>query len=41
MAYNFIGLVNDINNRLNEVALTEANFASAVGYYSLAKDAIN
>ena len=41
MAYNFLGLVNDINNRLNEVALTESNFAASVGYYSLAKDAIN
>ena len=41
MAYNFIGLVNDINNRLNEVALTESNFEAATGYYSLAKDAIN
>ena len=41
MAYNFLGLVNDVNNRLNEVALTSTNFASAVGYYSLAKDAVN
>lgn len=41
MAYDFIGLVNDINRRLNEVELTSSNFASAKGYYSLAKDAVN
>ena len=41
MAYNFLGLVNDINHRLNEVALTSSNFATAVGYYSIAKDAVN
>ena len=40
-AYNFLGLVNDINRRLNEVELTSANFASAVGFYSAAKDAVN
>ena len=41
MAYDFLGLVNDVNARLNEVALTDTNFASAVGYYSLAKDSVN
>ena len=41
MAYNFLGLVNDINHRLNEVSLTSTNFATAVGYYSIAKDAVN
>lgn len=41
MAYNFLGLVNDVNRRLNEVELTQANFGSAVGFYSSAKDAIN
>jgi len=41
MAYDFLGLVNDVNHRLNEVALTESNFATAVGYYSIAKDAVN
>tara|TARA_R110000868_G_scaffold390371_1_gene660035 strand:- start:2831 stop:3568 length:738 start_codon:yes stop_codon:yes gene_type:complete len=40
MAYNFLGLVNDINRRLNEVELTSANFATAVGFYGQAKDAI-
>ena len=41
MAYDFLGLVNDVNHRLNEVALTSANFAAATGYYSIAKDAVN
>jgi len=41
MAYDFLGLVNDVNHRLNEVSLTESNFATAVGYYSIAKDAVN
>ena len=41
MAYDFLGLVNDINHRLNEVALTSTNFAAATGYYSIAKDAVN
>ena len=40
MAYNFLGLVNDINRRLNEVELTSSNFASATGFYGQAKDAI-
>lgn len=41
MAYNFLGLVNDVNRRLNEVELTSSNFASASGFYAHAKDAIN
>lgn len=41
MAYNYIGLVNDINRRLNEVELSTSNFASATGFYSFAKDAVN
>jgi len=41
MAYDFLGLVNDINRRLNEVELTSGNFATTTGYYSLAKDAVN
>lgn len=41
MAYNFLGLVNEINRRLNEVELTSSNFANAVGFYSAAKDAVN
>ena len=41
MAYDFLGLVNDVNNRLNEVQLTATNFSAAVGFYGLAKDAVN
>lgn len=41
MAYDFIGLVNDINRRLNEVELTSSNFATSGGFYSVAKDAVN
>lgn len=41
MAYDFIGLVNDVNRRLNEVELTTTNFATAQGYYNLTKDAVN
>ena len=41
MAYNFLGLVNQINRRLNEVELTSSNFASATGFYAQAKDSIN
>lgn len=41
MAYDYIGLVNDVNRRLNEVELTSSNFASTTGYYSFAKDAVN
>lgn len=40
-SYNYLGLVNDVNRRLNEVELTEANFTNATGYYSFAKDAVN
>ena len=41
MAYNFLGLVNEVNRRLNEVELTSANFASAGGFYNTAKDSVN
>lgn len=41
MAYDFLGLVNDVNKRLNEVQLTSSNFDSAVGFYSAAKDGVN
>lgn len=41
MAYDFLGLVNDVNRRLNEVALTTSNFASTTGYYSFVKEAVN
>ena len=41
MAYDYLGLVNDVNNRLNEVELTSTNFTTATGYFSFAKDAVN
>ncbi len=41
MAYTFLELVNSVNRRLNEVELTAANFASAIGVYSTHKDAVN
>lgn len=41
MAYDFIGLVNDVNRRLNEVEVSSADFPDAVGFYSFAKDAVN
>jgi len=41
MAYDFLGLVNDIAKRLNETELTADNFDSAVGVYSAFKDSIN
>lgn len=41
MAYNFLGLVNEINRRLNEVELTASNFSTAKGFYAHAKDAVN
>jgi hypothetical protein len=41
MAYNFLGLVNDVNNRVNEVELNSSNFLSASGFYNTAKEAIN
>lgn len=39
--YNFLGLVNDVNRRLNEVELSESNFLTASGFYSTAKDSVN
>lgn len=39
--YNFLGLVNDVNRRLNEVELTQSNFGTSVGFYSTVKDAVN
>ena len=41
MAYDYLGLVNDVNRRLNEVELTSSNFAATTGFYSFAKDAVN
>ena len=45
MAYNYLGLVNDVNKRLNEVelvkTLTTDTFSNAIGEYAMVKDAIN
>lgn len=41
MSYDFLGLVNDINKRVNETELSTSNFASANGFYALAKDCVN
>ena len=41
MSYNYLGLVNEVNRRLNEVELTSSNFATASGFYNTAKDAVN
>ena len=41
MAYNYLGLVNAINSSLNEVQLTSGNFATSIGFYSQAKEAVN
>lgn len=41
MSYNYLGLVNEINRRLNEVELTSSNFATATGFYSNTKDSVN
>lgn len=40
MAYDFLGLVNDVNARLNEVQLTSSNFADASGFYQQGKEAV-
>jgi len=41
MSYDYIGLVNEVNRRLNEVELTSVNFATAKGFYSQIKDSVN
>ena len=41
MAYDYLGLVNDVNRRPNEVELTSSNFGSAIGEYAMVKDAVN
>ena len=41
MAYDFLGLTNDIARRLNETELTAANFATATGVFSQLKDSVN
>lgn len=39
--YNYLGLVNDVNEKMNEVPLTSGTFTSASGYYSEVKNAVN
>lgn len=41
MAYDYIGLTNEVNRRLNEIELTSSNFATATGFYAQVKDAVN
>lgn len=41
MSTTYLQLVNDCNARVNEVPLTSANFATATGHYSVAKQAVN
>ncbi len=41
MAYDYLGLTNKVLNRLNEVELTTSNFATATGFHSEAKNAVN
>ena len=41
MGSTFLSLVNRVNRKVNEVELTSSNFASADGFYSTAKDAVN
>lgn len=41
MAYDFLGLTNDIARRLNETELTAANFATSTGVFSQLKDSVN
>lgn len=39
--YTFLGLVNDVIGRLNEVPLTENNFLTAGGHYPQIKESVN
>jgi hypothetical protein len=41
MAYDFLGLTNDICRRLNETELTATQFPTATGVYSQLKDSVN
>jgi len=41
VAYDYLGLVNDVALRLNETQLTSLNFDSATGFYPTIKEAIN
>jgi len=41
MSYDYIGLVNEVNRRLNEVELTSGTFDTAKGFYAQVKDSVN
>jgi len=41
MAYDFLGLTNDICRRLNETELSSGNFSTTTGVYSQLKDSVN
>ena len=41
MPYNFLSLVNDVAEKMNEVPLSQVNFSSATGFYKDAKNAVN
>jgi len=41
MAYNYLGLVNDVLGRFNETPLTATTLASATGVYSVVKEGVN
>lgn len=41
MAYNYLGLVNDVALRLNETQLTSSNFTTSTGFYASIKESVN
>jgi|TARA_R110000796_G_scaffold85290_1_gene185164 hypothetical protein len=41
MAYNYLGLVNDVLGRFNETPLTSTNLVTSVGAYSVVKEGVN
>lgn len=41
MAYNYLGLTNDVALRLNETQLTANNFSTSTGFYSAMKEGVN
>lgn len=41
MAYNYLGLVNDVAGRMNEPVLTSSTFPTATGVHSAFKEAVN
>jgi len=41
MSYDFLGLVNDVVGRMNDVPLTSANFDAAANHYTMIKESVN